>query len=77
LRVAIATLVTGVVIFAISELIQSPIASLIVVPPSGFISYSILSLRLSVIHPDEVEPLIQKLPSATQKYFRFVLNVIS
>lgn len=73
---AVAIIATGV-IFGLSSTINSPIVSLIIVPPVGFIVYSILSLRFSVVSPEETALITQQLPSPLKDYTERGIRFVS
>lgn len=73
---AVAIIATGV-IFGLSSAITSSILSLIIVPPVGFIVYSILSLRFSVVSPEETALITQQLPSPLKEYTERGIRFVS
>lgn len=76
-QIGIVATTTAVITFGIAEVINSPIVSLIVVPPLGFITYSILSLRFGVITSGEVEPLRKRLPDRASRYVELILRILT
>lgn len=73
---AVAIIATGV-IFGLSSAINSSIVSLIIVPPVGFLVYSILSLRFSVVSPEETIIITQQLPSPLKDYIERGIRFVS
>ncbi|KPN32330.1 polysaccharide biosynthesis protein [Halolamina pelagica] len=73
---AVAIIATGV-IFGLTSAINSSIVSLVIVPPVGFIVYSILLLKFSVVSPEETELIIQQLPSPLKEYAERGMRFIS
>jgi O-antigen/teichoic acid export membrane protein len=76
-RTIIVALVSGGMIFGLSSVIRSSVLSLIIVPPIGFLVYSSLSLRFSVISPEEAQPVIQRLPNPIKNYTEYIIQLIS
>lgn len=77
MRVTVVAVITGGIIFGLSSAINSSIASLIVVPPVGFIVYSTLLLRFSVISPEETALITQQLPNQFKIYTERVIRFVS
>lgn len=77
MRVTIVAVIAAAIIFGFSSAINSSIASLIVVPPVGFIVYSTLSLRFSVVSPEETNVITQRLPNPIRKYTEKVIRFAS
>jgi O-antigen/teichoic acid export membrane protein len=63
-RTAVVAALTFPVIFGSSRLIQSPIISLLVVPPIGFVVYATLSIKFGVISPNELTEINNRVPSS-------------
>lgn len=61
-RIGTVGIIAGIVIFGAAALIDSSILSLVIVPPLGFIVYAILTLQFNVISPEEIEPIVTRLP---------------
>lgn len=76
-RVTVVGVIAAGVIFGLSSAIRSPIISLIVVPPVGFIVYSALTLKFSVVSPEGTELLTQHLPSPVKTYTERVIRFVS
>jgi O-antigen/teichoic acid export membrane protein len=76
-KLAVVAIISTGVIFGLSSAISSPIASLIVVPLVGFIVYSILTLRFSVISLEETALITQHLPSPLKDYTEMGIRFIS
>ncbi len=76
-RIAIVALLAAGVIFGLSSAIDSSIASLIVVPPIGFVVYATLTLRLSVISPKETELITQRLPDPIREYTESMIRFVA
>ncbi len=62
-RIGATGIITAIVVFGTASLIESSIFSLILVPPIGFVTYLIFSLKWGVATPQEVELLADQLPS--------------
>ena len=67
-RVAGAAVVTAAIIFPLSMLIESGIISLIVVPPTGFAVYAVLTIKLGVVSRSELRTLAERLPISVSQY---------
>lgn len=76
IRVTTVAVIAAAIIFGLSSAIHSSIISLIVVPPVGFIMYSILSLRLSVVSPEEIVLITQQLPAPVKLYTERIIRFI-
>ncbi|OYR83512.1 polysaccharide biosynthesis protein [Halorubrum ezzemoulense] len=76
-RITIVALLAAGVIFGLSSAIDSSIASLIVVPPVGFVVYAVLTLRLSVISPKETELITQRLPEPIRDQVESIIQFVS
>jgi O-antigen/teichoic acid export membrane protein len=76
-RITVVALLAAGVIFGLSSAIDSSIASLIVVPPIGFVVYAVLTLRLSVISPEETEVITERLPSQIREYSESVIRFVA
>jgi O-antigen/teichoic acid export membrane protein len=61
-RIGTVGIIAGAIIFGAAALIDSSILSLVIVPPLGFMIYSVLTLRFNVISPEEIEPVATRLP---------------
>lgn len=59
-RLIVVSLISGPVIFGLSMLIKSDIVSLLIVPPVGFLLFSLLSLKLDMVNQDDIDELQQK-----------------
>lgn len=77
IRISVVSLLAASVIFGLSSVIDSSITSLIVIPPIGFIVYSILALRLSVIPPEETELIIQRFPEPIRDEVESIIQLAS
>jgi O-antigen/teichoic acid export membrane protein len=73
----VVAVVSASVIFGLSSVIRSSIVSLIIVPPIGFIVYSTLSLRFSVISPAEARQIIRRLPSPVKDWMNEIIHYVS
>jgi O-antigen/teichoic acid export membrane protein len=69
-RIAVTAIITAAIIFPTSTAIGSPIGSLLIVPPLGFIVYSGLSIKLGVVPPKEILPAVSRLPEPLEGYIR-------
>jgi O-antigen/teichoic acid export membrane protein len=76
-RIAIVALLAAGVIFGLSSAIDSSVASLVVVPPIGFVVYAVLTLRLSVISPKETELITQRLPDPIREYTESMIQFVA
>ena len=70
-RILLAGIVTAPIIFALASVL-SPIVSLVVVPPVGFVIYATLSLRLNVVDNTEIEQLQQRAPEKILSVFNAI-----
>lgn len=75
-RLGMTAAVSIPVIFGLDQLIASPLLSLLVVPPIGFVVYAIFALRTRLIDPEEAISAISHLPQPVPKYGKQILNVI-
>ncbi len=62
-RIGATGIITAIVVFGTASVIESSIVSLIIVPPVGFVTYLVFSLKWGVATPQEVELLADQLPS--------------
>ncbi|QSG01701.1 oligosaccharide flippase family protein [Natranaeroarchaeum sulfidigenes] len=76
-RIGIVAVIAAIFIFGAATLIESSIISLIVVPPLGFIVYSVLTFRFEVISIEELEPVTNRLPETLEKHIEPVLQWIT
>lgn len=70
-RITVAAAFTAVAIIPLSFRIQSGVMSLLVVPPVGFVIYSILVVNLGIISRDELLALADQLPVPISRYIRW------
>lgn len=63
MRILLTASLSAPVIFGLAQLIQSDILSLVVVPPVGFVTYVLLSLKTRALDPKELEELFNQLPA--------------
>lgn len=75
-RIAITAALAAPIIFGLAYLIGSRILSLLVVPPVGFVVYSVLALRTRAIAPEEIIPLLQSAPSPLSRWGTKVIRRI-
>lgn len=68
-RIGIIAVITGAVLFGTSNYVSSPIISLIIIPPLGFVLYTTLCVKMGVIFPEDLEKLKQK-----SRFLSFVLS---
>jgi O-antigen/teichoic acid export membrane protein len=61
-RISAVALLSAPVIFGLGRVIDSSIISLIIVPPIGFLVYSILTVKLKVIPMSELMELVEEIP---------------
>jgi O-antigen/teichoic acid export membrane protein len=76
-RVTTVAVIAAAVIFGLSSIIGSSMVSLVIVPPIGFIVYSALSLKFSVISSEEARQVVQHLPSPLKNYTEVIIRVVS
>ncbi len=76
-RILVVAVISAAVILGTSTLIESPIISLIVVPLLGFVVYSGLTFRLEVVTPEELYPLMRRLPDSVRKYLEHIIRFIA
>jgi O-antigen/teichoic acid export membrane protein len=62
-RTLSAALAAVPVIFGVTWLLDFHLVSLVVVPPLGFLVYSLVALRTRAVGPEEVVPLLRRTPS--------------
>lgn len=77
MRIMVVGFLAATMIFGLSSAIDSSTASLIFIPPIGFIIYSILSLRLSVISIEETKLLTRHLPDPVKSYLEKSIYFVS
>ncbi len=75
-KITMVAAVSAAVIFSVASVIDSSIFSLIVVPPVGFIVYSILTLRLGVISSDEIDEFTDRLPDSIAQYVIPIIDAV-
>ncbi len=61
-QILITGITTGIFVFVAASFIESGIYSLIIVPPIGFIIYSVMSIKTKVITSHEIQLLADQLP---------------
>lgn len=62
-KIATVAMITAPVIFSISTAIDSPLVSLLIVPPVGFLIYTTLTLELGVISVEEFDGFSEYIPN--------------
>lgn len=75
-RIGVASVVTGIAVFGSAFLIDSRIAALVIVPPIGFVTYVIISLKLDVVSAEELRLLEEQLPERLAQIVRRVSDVV-
>jgi O-antigen/teichoic acid export membrane protein len=65
LRISGVVILAAPVIFGVALLIDSPIISLLVVPPVGFVAYTTVAIKLGVVSLDEFPKIRNRLPVST------------
>mgnify|MGYP000362661394 CR=1 FL=1 len=75
--VIITASLSAVLIYTLSQLIISNILSLIVVPPLGFIFYFGLALQTKAITPEEVIPMVKRIPSPFGRWVATAIQSVS
>lgn len=75
-KIGVAGVLTAIAVFGTASMIDSRIAALVVVPPIGFITYVVVSLRLGVISATEVRLLERQLPERLGRIIRRVSDVL-
>jgi O-antigen/teichoic acid export membrane protein len=73
----VVAVVSAGVIFGLSSVIRSSIVSLVIVPPIGFIVYSTMSLRFSVVSPEEVRQITWRLPTPVKDWINEIVRYVS
>lgn len=68
-RIAITAGLTAPIVLALGYIVAHPIVALVVVPPVGFLVYSILALRTRAIDADEAVQLVEYLPDPVAGWF--------
>lgn len=76
-RILVVAVLSAAIILGIAALIDSSLLSLMIVPPSGFVIYSVLSFRLKVVTPEELDPITGRLPDPIRQYIRSVLRFVA
>ena len=76
-QILIVAAVSATIILGTAELVESSILSLIIVPPLGFVTYTILSFRLGVVTPGELDSLISQLPNPVHRYLKRLIQFIT
>jgi len=74
--IAAVVILTAPVIFGSAVVIDSAVLSLLVVPPTGFIVYAVLTIKLGVVPSDELIPIVDRLPSSASLYAQKVLTYL-
>lgn len=64
------------IIVGLSYMISSSLLSILIVPPVGFTTYVLLSVRFSVIDSEDISRLISKLPEPIDHYVTRVFDYI-
>jgi len=77
IRIVVVAVIAAGFIFGLSSAINSSILSLIVVPPIGFIVYSILTLKFSVLTPEDTALITRQLPNRAQFYTEKLIQFVS
>lgn len=75
-RIVVATAVTTPVIFSLANLLPGEILPLLIVPPVGFTTYSILLLRTGAISHSELEPVLGQLPNSISTRLNHLIALI-
>lgn len=73
-RIAAASVPTAAVVFGLAGIVSSPLLSLLVVPPAGFLVYAVATVKLGVVDASELRPLGSYLPRPLQRAFDGVLT---
>ncbi|UHH26569.1 lipopolysaccharide biosynthesis protein [Halobacterium noricense] len=75
LQISVVAVLSAVVIVLIDGLLHSPLLSLLIVPPVGFIVYASLTVQFGVITPDEIEEVSSRIPPPVAKYVEYILDI--
>ncbi|QLD88783.1 polysaccharide biosynthesis C-terminal domain-containing protein [Natronomonas salina] len=75
LRIILVALLSAGPIFGLAWLLP-PLVSLAVVPIVGFALYSVGTIALGVFSPDEVDPILSKLPARYETKMRSIITLI-
>ncbi|MFP9193642.1 polysaccharide biosynthesis C-terminal domain-containing protein [Natrialbaceae archaeon A-CW1-1] len=75
-RIAVTGLITAIVVFGTASVVDSTILSLIIVPPLGFFMYAVVSLKLGVVSPKEMQLLERQLPEHPGQMVRRVSDLL-
>jgi O-antigen/teichoic acid export membrane protein len=67
-KITVVAVLTGIVVFGVSSVIDSSLISLLVVPPIGFVVYVALIINVGAISPHEIDNIIQRLPDPIAQY---------
>lgn len=66
----------GVVIFGLSSLIRLDLVALAVVPPVGFVVYSLLAFKTGAIEPAEIAEIVDRLPEPIRTRAALIRNYL-
>lgn len=75
-RILFSGLSTGLIILFLTDLTPSLILSLIVIPPVGFMIYSIVIIKTAAIEPDEIHQISDSLPPPLNHYVRSAIEIV-
>jgi O-antigen/teichoic acid export membrane protein len=73
-RITIAGLLSAPIIYAVARVLPT-LPSLIIVPPTGFCVYMLLSVQLGVVDKEELMRLQEKAPRQTDRIFKWLIAV--
>lgn len=76
-RVGITGTVAAPVIFGLASVIEGTMPSLTIVPPVGFVVYSVLALQTRAIDPEEIVPVLSQAPSPLDSWSTDILYLVS
>lgn len=74
-KIALVGLLAAPFTIGIEILVNSPVLSLLIVPPTGFIFYSILVFKFNIISAKEAADIIAAFPSPIPQYIDFIFNI--
>lgn len=60
---------TAIVVVGLSELLASPLLSLVIVPPAGFLVYAVATVKFGAVDVGELRPLGAYLPAPLEQFY--------
>lgn len=74
--VIVAGVVTAGAVFGLAAVLESPLLSLLVVPPVGALAFSSVAVRAGVVTRSELEPTLRRLPEPLSSYLTQGIDAI-